>query len=334
MAINHADIPGWLKSQGAIGNNTYQALLNHGHSKAALDAAIRASGITIGQKVQARLGSPASAPPRNAYGTPVSIDGNSWSQSRPKPYNNARNSARGTSSTAFFPTLKQEDRSNYNYNNTTNPLYNYSQGSVEDAANALGIRNINKQNEVNAVINYIRGNSGGGGGGGNQNNGDGGAFSDDIAAANAAAADLANRPITMGDFDERFGDLESLLNQSLTTGLEDMLMAQSAGYEQQIAQQNQAFENQIAGIEAQFSQANQFMNQQLQAANTSLQAAEQRANNMASAFVPQANPTALSVQYGDNRDSNRKRENNNLSDLTILSGLGTTANPLAGLQLA
>ena len=56
---------------------------------------------------------------------------------------------------------------------------------------------------------------------------------------------------------------------------------------------------------------------------------------MLNAFVPQANPTTETVAYGDERtDTTRKRRNNQLSDLSILSGLGPTANPLAGLQLA
>ena len=188
---------------------------------------------------------------------------------------------------------------------------------------------------------------GGGGGGGAGGTGSGSnarntgeyddilsSMQDDIQAGKDAAADLAARQVEMGNYEARFGQLESLMNQSLTTGLEDMLMAQGAGYEEQIAQQNEMYNQQIQGMESQFAMANSFMNQQLQSANAALGAAERRATNMATAFVPQANPTALSVQYGDARSSTRKKENNQLSDLTILSGLGSTSNPLAGLQLA
>ena len=55
---------------------------------------------------------------------------------------------------------------------------------------------------------------------------------------------------------------------------------------------------------------------------------------MRNAFVPGANPNALSVGYGDGRKKKRQTEDNLLSDLTLMSGLGTQSNPLAGLQLA
>ena len=80
--------------------------------------------------------------------------------------------------------------------------------------------------------------------------------------------------------------------------------------------------------------ANQFMRDQMTAANEARLLAEQRASNLRNAFVPGANPTALSVLYGDNRKGRRRQEDNQLSDLSILSGLGTNSNPLAGLQLA
>lgn len=53
MQINHADIPGFLRSQGAIGQGMYDQLLAHGHQKAALDAVIKAQGIQVGQKLAA-----------------------------------------------------------------------------------------------------------------------------------------------------------------------------------------------------------------------------------------------------------------------------------------
>lgn len=112
--------------------------------------------------------------------------------------------------------------------------------------------------------------------------------------------------------------------------LSDLLIQQQAG-----------FDAQIAGLEGQLGQANQAyaaaqqqMQAQLQAATAATLAAEQRAANMRNAFIPQANPSAMSVAYGDQRVNNRDRAYNQLSDLTIMSGLGTVSNPLAGLQLA
>lgn len=105
---------------------------------------------------------------------------------------------------------------------------------------------------------------------------------------------------------------------------------QSDPFADQMAELQAAYNNQLAQLQSQQS----FFNQQLQTANAARVEAENRANNMRNAFVPQANPTALSAAYGDQRTSSRQRTNNQLSDLSILSGLGTTSNPLAGLQLA
>jgi predicted flap endonuclease-1-like 5' DNA nuclease len=81
---------------------------------------------------------------------------------------------------------------------------------------------------------------------------------------------------------------------------------------------------------------NTALQNQLTAANAALAAASKKQNQMAKAFVPQANPNAL-VSAGTTNSANssaRPAQSNQLSDLTILSGLGTTSNPLAGLQLA
>ena len=68
--INHADIPGFLRSQGAIGLGGYQKLLDFGHSKSALDAAIRNSGITIGSKLQASMPNRVPASSSSKYTAP------------------------------------------------------------------------------------------------------------------------------------------------------------------------------------------------------------------------------------------------------------------------
>lgn len=68
--INHADIPGFLKSQGAIGLGGYQKLLDFGHSKSALDAAIRNSGIKIGSKLQASIPNSVPASSSSRYTAP------------------------------------------------------------------------------------------------------------------------------------------------------------------------------------------------------------------------------------------------------------------------
>ena len=79
---------------------------------------------------------------------------------------------------------------------------------------------------------------------------------------------------------------------------------------------------------------NALLNQGLDDANEARKTALDRQKQIAKAYVPGANPNALSVGYGDARRRTRKAVNNNLSDLAILSDIDQAKNPLAGLQLA
>ena len=127
--------------------------------------------------------------------------------------------------------------------------------------------------------------------------------------------------------------------------LDDLLLRQQEITDEKIKELETTYQQTISGLELdlegltnandQWASANQFMQDQMLAANAAREAAEQRASNLRNAFVPQANPNAMSVLYGDSRRGGRRRqEDNQLSDLSILSGLGTNSNPLAGLQLA
>ena len=166
------------------------------------------------------------------------------------------------------------------------------------------------------------------------------ALNEDRQAGMDAAQDLANRNPSTGNNDavER---LETLLQGGLvgspqdpSLAFEDLMMRQQADFDQRTMAMANNYETQMAGLQDQFASANQFMEQQLTAANAAKEAAERRAYNMRSAFVPQANPTAMSAAYGDLRTATRKKQNNQLSDLRVLSGIGSTGNALAGLQLA
>ena len=106
-----------------------------------------------------------------------------------------------------------------------------------------------------------------------------------------------------------------------------------AGLEGQIADL-QLQTNDLGSLADGFAQSNQFMSDQAAASAQAYAAAEKRASNLANAFVPNANPNANSINYGDYRKRNRRKEDNQLSDLAILSDLGDSSNPLAGLQLA
>jgi hypothetical protein len=161
-----------------------------------------------------------------------------------------------------------------------------------------------------------------------------GALGEDIQAGNDAAQSLQNQEVPMGN-DQPVGI------GGWPSSLDDLFIKQQKEFDLEMIEVQDKFNATVGSLQGELSdakdsyaQANQFMTQQVEAANAARRAAEQRAYNMRNAFVPQANPTALSVSYGDQRRTTRRAENNQLSDLTILSGLGTTANPLAGLQLA
>ena len=119
---------------------------------------------------------------------------------------------------------------------------------------------------------------------------------------------------------------QQLLTDEKISGITDEYTAELDGLSLQIQE--------LGSINDNWAAANAFMQDQMLAANAARDLAEQRASNMRNAFVPNANPTALSVLYGDNRKGGRRQQDNQLSDLSILSGLGTNSNPLAGLQLA
>lgn len=188
-----------------------------------------------------------------------------------------------------------------------------------------------------------------------------GALGEDAQAGLDAADDLANTNPSTGTTDaytELLSDLEmqigNLYDQSATNtqAVADASAIRISGLEAQLAQQgidsannlamlNDAFANQITGLEGmmmtqqqEFQNTQALMEQELSAAQAALLDEQRRAANLALSYVPQANPNALSVSYGDGRRSTRRQQDNQLSDLSILTGLGTGGNPLAGLQLA
>ena len=62
---------------------------------------------------------------------------------------------------------------------------------------------------------------------------------------------------------------------------------------------------------------------------------KKKAENLRRAYVPSSNKVAGNPAVGDRRKGRRAADRNSaLSSLTISTGLGRNANPLAGLQLA
>lgn len=80
------------------------------------------------------------------------------------------------------------------------------------------------------------------------------------------------------------------------------------------------------------------MQQQLQLSQQQFAEQSRISSNLANAYVPPTETSAVSAGIGDQRrDQSNRYETNNLSELSalsIVSGLGTQSNPLAGLALA
>ena len=73
-----------------------------------------------------------------------SIDGKSWEYRNPDNFNDGQD--------------RSSDKPTYNRDASamTNPLYDYSYGQARDAAESLGITNVNNQDEVDRIISYIQ----------------------------------------------------------------------------------------------------------------------------------------------------------------------------------
>ena len=225
---------------------------------------------------------------------------------------------------------------------TTNPY----QGLIDDLLADLESNGLGDDDRITGPVGTTPGNGGDGGGTTPGGGGDGGGaapgdgapgvppanpYQDIIDALTASNSQLTDQTQQLID--------DNAVAQS---GFEDALAAQAQESTDALSGLNDLFTTSFTGITDQMAQqqtdfntAQAFTQQQLSAANAAFLAEQQRSANLQNAYVPGANPNALSIGYGDNRD-NKKRQptDNSLSDLTILSGLGTQGNPLAGLQLA
>jgi hypothetical protein len=173
------------------------------------------------------------------------------------------------------------------------------------------------------------------------------------AAQQAAAAPPPVR--STGEYDDIIGSLK--VDQAAAIAQANKYAAQqaqqyqtqtaalTASFNDQITNLNTANAANVAGLNAQYDQqAAEFADfqtvaaGQLAAAEANYQEQQRMVGNLQSAFVPEANPNAFNASVGDQRaDDSRPKRSNKLSDLSslsIVSGLGTAANPLSGLQLA
>lgn len=174
---------------------------------------------------------------------------------------------------------------------------------------------------------------GGGGGGGNGNQNDPYQdLRDQIDQAQQTITDLQNQQA------DPYPNLDELLaqQQAQAAAQQEAMAAQAAQQQQALQdlmiQQQQAYETQMADARRQ---------QEAMAAEAA--EAQRQAMAVQNAYVPGLEPTAAAPALGDARNRVRSAANNTLSNLAILTGLGTsagvtatpaTATPLAGLQIA
>ena len=157
---------------------------------------------------------------------------------------------------------------------------------------------------------------------------------DQIDAAQQTINDLQNQQV------DPYPNLDELIaqQQAQAAAQQEAMAAQAAQQQQALQdlmiQQQQAYETQMADARRQ---------QEAMAAQAA--EAQRQAMAVANARVPGLEPTATAPALGDARNATRNSATNTLSNLAILTGLGTsggvtatpaasTATPLAGLQIA
>lgn len=166
------------------------------------------------------------------------------------------------------------------------------------------------------------------------------AQAEDRAAGQAAATDFANQgggnvggidPAIQSQLDaltlantnlsNKLGERETYWSNTLTTIQNNNAAAMTRMEDLMLQQANAAAAQQT------------LLTSQLQSTQNALQEQQRMSTNLANAYVPQAEQSAQSASYGDQRTTTRKKESNSLNDLSIVSGVGSS-NSLSGLTLA
>lgn len=178
------------------------------------------------------------------------------------------------------------------------------------------------------------------------------ALRDQIAAAKQQIATLQNQqPQPYPDLSQMFAaqqaqfDSYALDQQNQMAAIaaqqQAQAFAQQQSLEAQAAQQQQALEMLMIQQQDAYNQQMQMAMQQQQQQAAQAAEAKRQADALGRAYVPGLEQTAASPVLGDARYEGRSSATNTLSNLAILTGLGTSAGvtatpitPLAGLQIA
>ena len=132
--------------------------------------------------------------------------------------------------------------------------------------------------------------------------------------------DTANRPDIKGD--------------TSLGGFKDNANSRDDDYSALISQlgtQNK----QLGDLNDSFAATNSYLTDELKSSQALIQDQQKRADNLKNSYTPGANPNAMTILAGDFRKNTRRRRDNQLSDLAVLTDLNSNrTNALAGLQLA
>ena len=124
--------------------------------------------------------------------------------------------------------------------------------------------------------------------------------------------------------------IESILVQN-RTDMDNLTTSLTDSFNTTLNQQNNAWESRYGDLMGNYNTIQGELNTISQAYD----AQTRMMGNLSRAATPSANASAEVPTLGDNRNNPARRaENNNLSSLAILTGLGSAGNPMSGLQLA
>lgn len=278
--------------------------------------------------------------------TNISFDGKPWAYRDP-------NNINGSNSNVSSWTGRGNSPENRNAYDGFSGLYKYSQGQVEAAARAERIQNINSRDEVERILNRLETGIGSGYSGSSSSKKDKGPAPrdtgeyDDILAAQAedqaAGQDAADGFAGNDGTDGQGGlapEVQALIDGlqlqvgDLTTNLADRETYWSGQFDTLQTNSNNAISQmQTLMLSQQQSAANTqtLLQNQLASTQTALTEQQRMTQNLSNAYVPAAEQTAQSVSYGDTRTVDRRQNNNSLTDLSIVSGVGSNGS-LTGLQ--
>lgn len=140
----------------------------------------------------------------------------------------------------------------------------------------------------------------------------------------------------LGTAQQTIADIQSRqVNTPQTPSVQDQMSEVLSQMKLDFQQRYSALQDMMLQQQQSYQSSMTTLQQQAQAAQAAYQQQLQLSQNMAKAYVPPAEQTAATAATGDQRTTQtRQVRDNALSELSVLSGLGTNANPLSGLQLA